>query len=188
MRSICWPPPLATPPGAAGTPGFDFIEVHAAHGYLINQFLSPNANRRTDAYGGSFDNRIRFVLEVLAEIKTKCGADFPVGLRINGEDYIENGWCLDDALRLAVILEARGADYLHVSAGVYGSRELTIPSMYTPHGCFAHLAAAVKQVVAIPVVAVGRIKTPRLASMIIESGKADMIAPRACPAGGSAMA
>ncbi len=156
--------------------GFDFIEVHAAHGYLINQFLSPNANRRTDAYGGSFDNRIRFVLEVLAEIKTKCGADFPVGLRINGEDYIENGWCLDDALRLAVILEARGADYLHVSAGVYGSRELTIPSMYTPHGCFAHLAAAVKQVVAIPVVAVGRIKTPRLASMIIESGKADMIA------------
>jgi hypothetical protein len=116
--------------------GFDFIEVHGAHGYLINQFLSPNANRRTDAYGGPFNHRIRFFLEILADIKAKCGVDFPVGLRINGEDYIKDGWGLDDAKRLAVILEGCGADYLHVSAGVYGSSELTIPSMYTQQGCF----------------------------------------------------
>jgi 2,4-dienoyl-CoA reductase-like NADH-dependent reductase (Old Yellow Enzyme family) len=119
--------------------GFDFVEVHGAHGYLINQFLSPNANQRKDRYGGSFENRIRFFLEVLADIKKKAGDDFPVGLRINGDDYVEGGWTLDDALRLAPILEKNGADYLHVSGGVYGSRQLSIPSMYVEHGCFVIL-------------------------------------------------
>jgi 2,4-dienoyl-CoA reductase-like NADH-dependent reductase (Old Yellow Enzyme family) len=140
--------------------GFDFVEVHGAHGYLINQFLAPNSNHRQDRYGGSFENRIRFFLELLADIKAKAGADFPVGLRINGDDYIDGGWTLTDALRLAPILEKNGADYLHVSAGVYGSTQLTIPSMYVEHGCFVHLAEAVKRVVDIPVVGVGRIKSP----------------------------
>jgi 2,4-dienoyl-CoA reductase-like NADH-dependent reductase (Old Yellow Enzyme family) len=156
--------------------GFDFIEIHAAHGYLINQFLSPNANHRTDDYGGSFDNRIRFLLEVLAEIRAACGEDFPVGLRINGQDFIEDGWTLEDAVRLAPILEQRGAAYLHVSAGVYGSKQLTIPSMYVPQGCFIHLAEAVKKVVTIPVIAVGRIKTPQMAEQILGDGRADMVA------------
>lgn len=156
--------------------GFDFIEIHAAHGYLISQFMSPNANRRTDAYGGSFENRIRFLLELMADIRDKCGADFTMGVRFNGEDYIENGWTLPDALRLAVILEQHGADYLHVSAGVYGSKQLTIPSMYVPQGCFIDLAAAVKAEVQLPVVAVGRIKAPKLAEQIIQEGKADMVA------------
>ena len=156
--------------------GFDFVEVHAAHGYLINQFLAPNSNHRMDHYGGRFENRIRFFLELLADIKAKAGADFPVGLRINGEDYVDGGWTLADALRLAPILEANGADYLHVSAGVYGSKQLTIPSMYVPHGCFIHLAEAVKQVVSIPVVAVGRIKSPELADRILKEGRADVVA------------
>lgn len=156
--------------------GFDFIEVHGAHGYLINQFLSLNSNHRTDDYGGSFENRIRFFLELLADIKAKAGADFPVGLRINGEDYIDGGWTLDDALRLAPVLERNGADYLHVSAGVYGSTQLTIPSMYVSHGCFVHLAEAVKQVVTIPVVGVGRIKSPELADRILKEGRADVVA------------
>jgi 2,4-dienoyl-CoA reductase-like NADH-dependent reductase (Old Yellow Enzyme family) len=156
--------------------GFDFVEVHGAHGYLINQFLSLNSNHREDAYGGSFDNRIRFFLELLADIKAKAGADFPVGLRINGEDYIDGGWTLADALRLAPILERNGADYLHVSAGVYGSTQLTIPSMYVAHGCFVHLAEAVKQVVDIPVVGVGRIKSPELADRILKEGRADVVA------------
>jgi 2,4-dienoyl-CoA reductase-like NADH-dependent reductase (Old Yellow Enzyme family)/thioredoxin reductase len=156
--------------------GFDFVEVHAAHGYLINQFLAPNSNHRQDHYGGSFENRIRFCLELLADIKAKAGGDFPVGLRINGEDYVDGGWTLDDALRLAPILEQNGADYLHVSAGVYGSKQLTIPSMYVPHGCFIHLAEAVKQVVKIPVVAVGRIKSPEMADRILKEGRADVVA------------
>lgn len=156
--------------------GFDFIEIHAAHGYLINQFLSPNANRREDAYGGSFENRIRFLMEVLAEIRKQCGPDFTVGVRINGQDYIDNGWRLDEALELAVLLERQDIDYLHVSAGVYGSTQLTIPSMYVPQGCFVELAAAVKARVDIPVVAVGRIKSPQLAEQIVAEKKADMIA------------
>lgn len=156
--------------------GFDFIEVHGAHGYLINQFLSPNSNKRDDQYGGSFENRTRFFLELLKDIKTKAGQDFPVGLRINGEDYIENGWTLEDALGLAPVLEKEGADYLHVSAGVYGSTQLTIPSMYVDHGCFIHLAEAVKKVVKIPVVGVGRIKSPELADRFLKEGKADLIA------------
>ncbi len=156
--------------------GFDFVEIHGAHGYLINQFLSPNSNRRTDQYGGGFENRARFYLEVLQSIKSKCGADFTVGARINAEDYIEGGWTLDDALTLVPLLEAAGADYVHVSAGVYGSRQLTIPSMYVEQGCFVHLAEAVKAVASVPVVAVGRIKDPRLAESIIAQGKADVVA------------
>jgi len=156
--------------------GFDYIEVHGAHGYLVNQFLSLNANRREDEYGGSFENRTRFLLELLHDIKAKTAPDFPVGIRINGDDYIEGGWTLEDALRLAPILEENGTDYLHVSAGVYGSRQLTIPSMYVPHGCFIHLAEAVKKVVAIPVVGVGRIKSAELADRMIKEGKADAIA------------
>ncbi len=156
--------------------GFDFIEIHGAHGYLINQFMSPNANIRTDQYGGSFENRTRFLFETLADIQAKAGSDFPVGVRINGNDYMKNGWELTDTLRLAPLLAAAGAAYLHVSAGVYGSTELTIPSMYTPQGCFVHLAEAVKKTVDIPVITVGRIKDPVHADQIIKTGQADMVA------------
>ncbi|MBG0778981.1 MAG: FAD-dependent oxidoreductase [Desulfotignum balticum] len=156
--------------------GFDFVEIHGAHGYLINQFMSPNANIRTDEYGGSFENRTRFLFEILADIRARAGEDFPVGIRINGNDYMENGWELTDALTLAPLLEAAGVAYVHVSAGVYGSTELTIPSMYTPQGCFVHLAEAVKQVVGIPVITVGRIKDPVHAEQIIARGQADMVA------------
>ncbi|GAB6146223.1 oxidoreductase [Desulfocicer niacini] len=156
--------------------GFDFVEIHAAHGYLINQFMSPNANVRTDEYGGSFENRTRFFFEVMADIREKTGPDFPVGIRINGSDYIENGWTLEDTLRLVPFMEKAGAAYIHVSAGVYGSTELTIPSMYSPHGCFVHLARAVKAVATVPVITVGRIKDPKLADEIVRNGDADMVA------------
>ncbi len=156
--------------------GFDLVEIHGAHGYLINQFLAPNSNIRTDEYGGSFENRTRFLFEILDQIKVLAGEDYPVGIRINGNDYMKNGWELKDAVRLAPELEKAGVVYIHVSGGVYGSTELTIPSMYTPHGCFVHLAEAVKKVVTIPVITVGRIKDPRHADQIIEEGKADMVA------------
>ncbi|WP_022666653.1 FAD-dependent oxidoreductase [Desulfospira joergensenii] len=156
--------------------GFDFVEIHGAHGYLINQFMAPNSNIRMDEYGGSFENRTRFLFEILEAVRTKAGKDFPVGLRINGNDYIENGWELKDTVRLAPGLEKAGAAYLHISGGVYGSTELTIPSMYTPQGCFVHLAEAVKKVVELPVITVGRIKDPRHADRIIQEGKADMVA------------
>ena len=156
--------------------GFDFIELHGAHGYLINQFLAPNSNIRTDEYGGSFENRVRFLFEIIEDIQAKTGKNFPVGIRINGNDYIENGWQLEDTVRLAPLLEKAGVAYLHISGGVYGSTELTIPSMYTSHGCFVHLAREVKKHVRIPVIAVGRIKYPDHAERIIEQGDADMVA------------
>jgi 2,4-dienoyl-CoA reductase-like NADH-dependent reductase (Old Yellow Enzyme family)/thioredoxin reductase len=156
--------------------GFEFVEIHGAHGYLINQFMAPNSNIRTDQYGGSFENRTRFLFEIISDIQAKAGHDFPVGIRINGNDYIENGWTLEETIRLAPLLEKAGAVYLHISGGVYGSSELTIPSMYTPHGCFVHLAEAVKQHVDIPVIAVGRIKYPDHAEQILQEGRADMVA------------
>jgi len=156
--------------------GFDFIEIHGAHGYLINQFMALNSNKRTDRYGGCFENRIRFLLELLTDIKAKAGSDYPVGIRINGNDFIRDGWTLEDTLRLAPILESAGAAYLHVSAGVYGSTELTIPSVYAPQGCFVHLADAVKKVVSLPVVTVGRIKHAAMADRIIAEGRADAVA------------
>jgi len=156
--------------------GFDFIEIHGAHGYLVSQFLAKNSNTRQDNYGGDFQNRVRFILEVLKDIKEKTGSNFPVGIRINGNDYIDNGFTLDESIELAKILEKAGAAYLHVSAGVYGSKELTIPSMYVKHGCFVHLAEAVKKEVSIPVITVGRIKSPEMADQIIKLGKADMVA------------
>ncbi|MBF0411516.1 MAG: FAD-dependent oxidoreductase [Desulfamplus sp.] len=155
--------------------GFDFVEIHAAHGYLINQFMSPNSNIRQDQYGGTFENRTRFLFEIIEDIKRKAGADFPVGIRINGRDYIKNGWELEDAVMLAPMLEQAGVAYLHVSGGVYGSTELTIPSMYSEHGCFVHMAQEVKKHVSIPVITVGRIKSPVLADDILRDGKADVV-------------
>ncbi|MBI9090240.1 MAG: FAD-dependent oxidoreductase [Desulfobacterium sp.] len=157
--------------------GFDFIELHGAHGYLINQFMAPNCNIRTDEYGGNFENRTRFLFEIIEAIKEIAGPEYPVGIRINGNDYIKNGWELKDTVRLAPLLEKVGVAYLHISGGVYGSTELTIPSMYTPQGCFIHLAEAVKKVVdKVPVITVGRIKDPAMANAIIKEGKADMVA------------
>ncbi|MCP3875804.1 MAG: FAD-dependent oxidoreductase [Desulfobacteraceae bacterium] len=156
--------------------GFDFVELHGAHGYLINQFLAPNSNIRTDEYGGSFENRSRFLFDIIYDIQKKVGKDFPIGIRINGNDYIENGWELKDTVKIGPLLEKAGIAYLHVSGGVYGSTELTIPSMYTDHGCFVHLAEEVKKHVNIPVITVGRIKYPDHADKIIQEGKADMVA------------
>ncbi|MBF0378587.1 MAG: FAD-dependent oxidoreductase [Desulfamplus sp.] len=155
--------------------GFDFVEIHAAHGYLINQFMSPNSNIRQDQYGGSFENRTRFLFEIIEDIKKKAGEDFPIGIRMNGRDYIKNGWELEDAVRLAPLLEKAGVAYLHISGGVYGSTELTIPSMYSAHGCFVYMAEEVKKHVSIPVITVGRIKSPILADEILRDGKADVV-------------
>jgi 2,4-dienoyl-CoA reductase-like NADH-dependent reductase (Old Yellow Enzyme family)/thioredoxin reductase len=156
--------------------GFDFVEIHAAHGYLITQFLAGNSNLRQDEYGGSFENRTRFLMEIIEDIKTKTRPGYPIGVRFNGEDYVEGGWTLADAKRLAPELERLGIDWLHVSAGIYGSMPVTIPSMYSDQACFVHLAEEVKRSVSIPVIAVGRIKNPDMADRIIREGRADMVA------------
>jgi 2,4-dienoyl-CoA reductase-like NADH-dependent reductase (Old Yellow Enzyme family)/thioredoxin reductase len=156
--------------------GLDFIELHGAHGYLITEFLSPYFNRRSDQYGGSFENRSRFLLEIIDSIRNSVGSDMVLGVRYNGDDFMDGGWGLEDARRLAPLLEERQVDYLHISGGVYGTAPLTIASMYEEPGYLAYMAEAVKKEVSIPVVTVGRVKDPVLADRIIAEGKADIVA------------
>jgi 2,4-dienoyl-CoA reductase-like NADH-dependent reductase (Old Yellow Enzyme family) len=158
---------------------FDFIEIHGAHSYLINEFLTPHYNTRTDEYGGSFENRIRFLLEVVREVRSRIGDKVPMGVRLPGDDYIvEGGWHIGDLCRLAPILENEGVDYINVTqaGSAYGSLHINIAPMYEKQGAFTHFATEVKKYVSIPVVTVGRIKDPVIADILVKEGKADLVA------------
>ncbi|MFC2027320.1 FAD-dependent oxidoreductase [Chloroflexota bacterium] len=156
--------------------GFDLIEIHAAHGYLLSQFLSPLGNQRTDEYGLDVTGRVKFVGEIIRSIREEVGKDFPLSCRINGTENIPDGLTLDDAKEIAPLLVDQGLDLLSISAGALGSYPLTIPPSDTKKGCYMHLAEGIKHVVDVPVVAVGRINGPELAEEILEKGKADLIA------------
>ena len=156
--------------------GCDAMELHAAHSYMLaGSFLSPLRNKRTDAYGGRIDGRLRFLLEVVTSIKAKAGSDFPVILRISGDEYVHGGRTLSDTLYIAPKLVAAGVDAFEVSGGV--QPELTwriLPPTGSPLGLNVPAAAALKQVVHVPVLVVGRINSPQLAEDILQKGHADM--------------
>jgi NADPH-dependent 2,4-dienoyl-CoA reductase/sulfur reductase-like enzyme len=156
--------------------GFDFVEIHAAHGYLVNQFLSPVTNLRKDKYGGDFAGRTRFLLEIIQRIKKKVGEGLPIICRMNGDDYFEGGLTLADAKRIAHVIQNAGVDAIHVSGGIYDSAngESTAP-MWLPRGFMVPLAQGIKEVTNIPVIAVGRINDIRLAEEIVEKGQADLV-------------
>lgn len=156
--------------------GFDLVEIHAAHGYLLSSFLSPHANQRTDEYGGDAEGRARILLEVIGRIREEVGTDFTLGCRFNGADNYPGGVTTEESKVTARLLEEAGIDYLSVSAGVYGASTVIIAPFYAPVGCYVPLAAEVKKVVRVPVIAVGRINDPWLAEEILASGKADLIA------------
>jgi len=156
--------------------GADGIEVHMAHGYLLNQFLSPFSNQRTDEFGGSPEKRLGVPLEALRAVRQAVGAQFPVLCRISADEYVPGGLTLADSQKIARALEANGADAIHVSAAVPASGYMPQPPYYLPEGVFAHLAAGIKSVVKVPVIAVGRIRTAALAETLLEEGKADFIA------------
>jgi 2,4-dienoyl-CoA reductase-like NADH-dependent reductase (Old Yellow Enzyme family) len=158
--------------------GFDAAEIHGAHGYLIAQFLSPLDNHRTDEYGGTLENRARFALEVIRACRQHVG-DFPLIFRFSADEFAPGGFTLDEARRLAPWAVEAGADALHVSGGCYRSLPsgaIMAPPMSVPEGVFLELAAAVKETVRAPVIAVGRLHDPALARQAIESGKADLVA------------
>ena len=156
--------------------GFDFIEIHAGHGYLISNFMTPYFNRRSDKYGGSFENRVRFLLDILRAVKLRVGAALAVGVKINGDDFLErDGWTLPEACRLGPLLQADGADYISVTAGVMGAKRLTVPPLYEKQGCFADMAEEVRRHVSIPVATVGRIKSPVMANELVRDGKVDVV-------------
>jgi len=153
--------------------GADGIEVHMAHGYLLNQFLSPFSNQRTDEFGGTPEKRLRVPLEALRAVRQTVGAQFPVVCRISADEYVPEGLTLADSQKIAQALEANGADAIHVSAAVPASGYMPQPPYYLPEGVFIHLAAGIKSVVKVPVIAVGRIRTPAVAETILKEGKAD---------------
>lgn len=156
--------------------GFDGVEVHGAHGYLIAQFMSNYSNKRCDEFGGSLENRLRFPLEIVKNIREKCGPDFMVGFRISGDERVPGGRTIEETKVIAIMLEKQGVDTLHISAGTYESTWAIIPPMNISPGWITDYAEEVKKVVNIPVMTVGRINDPILAESILLSGKADLIA------------
>lgn len=159
----------------AKTAGIDGVELHAAHGYLINQFLSPHTNKRTDKYGGDFFNRMRFLTEIIKGIQFTCGPKFPVIVRIDGNEYIPDGLTDEDGIHIARYLESLGIHGLNVSCGTYESGATIIePSCYE-EGWKKHLAANIKKNVKIPVIAVNTIKHPAFAEQLLEEGVSDFV-------------
>ncbi len=154
--------------------GFEAVEIHAAHGYLAAQFLSPWSNRRTDGYGGDAERRARFAREIIHGIREKVGDSFPIILRISAEEKVEGGITLEQT-RETVPHLAEGLTALHVSAGCYPSMEWVVQPYLQPRGCLVELARAMRSVTDLPILAVGRINDPLLASSIIEQGAADFV-------------
>lgn len=157
--------------------GFDAVELHMAHGYLIHSFLTPLANNRDDEYGGSLANRARFALETLAAVRAAVGDKYPVMCKISGSDYAEGGVTIEEVKTFAKWLEQGGVNAITVSGGLkHETDHMVTPPMSVPRGFRADLAGEVKEVVSIPVISVGRINHPSVAEEIISSGKADMVA------------
>jgi len=160
----------------AKTAGYDMISIHGAHGYLVNAFLSPYSNKRTDEYGGSAENRLRFAVEVYEAVRAVVGDDFPVGYRMSADEFMDGGGLtLDDTKEAAIALERAGIDYLDVSAGIYESSPMIDGPMDMPLGYLTYLAAAMKEVLSIPVIATGRINDVVLAETILENNQADFV-------------
>ena len=155
--------------------GFQMVMVHAGHGWLINQFLSPAFNHRQDQYGGSFENRIRFARRVLQSVRDAVGSGFPIELRMSGSELFEGGYDLQGGVEIAKALEDL-VDLIHVSAGSYQFGFFdTHPSMFSDHGCNVYLAAEIKKHVKVPVATIGGLNDPAQMEQIIASGMADVV-------------
>ncbi|MEQ8236020.1 MAG: NAD(P)/FAD-dependent oxidoreductase [Syntrophomonadaceae bacterium] len=158
----------------ASRAGFNGIEIHAAHGYLINQFLSPRTNRRQDEYGGSLENRQRFLIEIVDRIKNEL-PDLIMSVRLNIDDFVLDGFGIPESLRVCQALEKAGADVIHCSSGTYESGLKSVEPATYEEGWRVYLAEAVKQVVSIPVITGGMIRHPEYANQMVAAGRADLV-------------
>jgi len=156
--------------------GFDGVQLHGAHGYLINQFLSPRSNRREDEYGGSLENRLRFITQIVQGIRDRCGDGFPVMVRYSADEFVVGGITLDEGLAIARHLESIGVAALDVSCGTYESMQTLLEPITYAQGWRVYLAEAVRAEVEIPVVTVGVIRQPAYAEQVLAQGKADFVA------------
>ncbi len=159
----------------AKTAGYDMVTIHGAHGYIINAFLSPYSNRRTDEYGGSLEKRMKFPLEIYHAIRAVVGNDYPVGYRMSADEFIDGGLTLDDTKIFAKKLEEVGVDFIDVSAAIYESTPMICAPMDMPIGYLTYLAAAMKETVKVPVIATGRINDMVFAESILENNQADYV-------------
>ena len=155
--------------------GFDGVELHGAHGYLIAQFMSPYVNKRNDRFGGSFINRMRFPLEIVSRIHFKCGKDYPVGIRYSGEEYIEGGRDLAESVRAAKLFQESGVAWLDISAGIFELPGPTMDPMYYPQGWNTYTADEIKKHVSIPVITSHTLRDPDYCERILAEGKADLV-------------
>ena len=155
--------------------GFDAVELHAAHGYMIAQFLSPATNTRNDRFGGKFENRMRFILEIIDRIKMKCGEDFPILVRYSGEEWRDDGRKLEESVRIAVELEKAGVAALDISAGIFDLAETVMDPSYYTEGWNTYSAEAIKKAVRIPVITSHTLRNPEYCDQIIQEGKTDMV-------------
>lgn len=155
--------------------GYDGFEIHGAHGYLIAQFMSFYANKRVDEYGGSLNNRMRFALEIIKEVRKQVGFDYTISFRISADEFVPGGRTIEETKAIAIMLEKAGIDVINVSGAVYGSLENYVSPMNRPVAYLANLAAAVKEVVNIPVITGDRINDPQIAESLLVSGMADII-------------
>ena len=155
--------------------GFELIEIHGAHGYLINQFLSRFSNIREDEYGKDLAGRTRFAQEIVSEIRRRVGPDFPISFKISAEEYVDGGLTTTESIEILKLLVPAGVDVIQVSAGNDVTAEWICQPMFMPKACLADSAAQVKKALDVPVMAVGRINDPQIADDIIREQKADLV-------------
>lgn len=155
--------------------GFELVEIHGAHGYLITNFLSPHTNKRTDRYGGSLENRMRFMLEVIDACRNKVGPDFPLTIRLSGSDYEPDGFQVDETIHVAKAAVEHGVDALHISGGDHHQMIHQVSPMAIERCHNVYAAAAIKPHVKVPVIASGSINMPHLAEQVLAEGKGDFI-------------
>lgn len=155
--------------------GFDAVNLHMGHGYLVSDFLCPLVNKRTDRYGGSLENRARFATELVESAKQKAGKDYPIIVRISVDSRFPGGFSLTDGIAVCQMLEKAGADAISVVSGVAETYEWAIPPMYAPPGYNLNLAKQIKKTISIPVTVAGRITDPHLCEEILQQRKADFI-------------
>jgi 2,4-dienoyl-CoA reductase-like NADH-dependent reductase (Old Yellow Enzyme family)/thioredoxin reductase len=160
----------------AQTAGYDGVELHGAHGYLIGEFMSPLSNRRKDRYGGSLEKRMTFPVEIVQGIRRAAGPRYPILFRFSADEFEEGGTTLQESKKAAKILGEAGADVLHVSAGTYDSMATVIEPMSYPEGWKIYLAEAIKSAVKIPVIGVGVIRSPEFAERTLKEGRVDFLA------------
>ena len=162
--------------------GIDGVELHCAHGYLLQQFLSPYTNKREDEYGGSFENRMRIVLEIIEDIRAKCGKDYPLGCRVSVDEFLntigvtEDYIHIEDGIRIVKTMEAAGIDFVDVSCALYETGLMAVEPISFPQGWRKDFVKAVKDNVSIPVIAVSAIREPAVAAAFIDNGIVDFVA------------